>query len=279
MKPFANFSWDLRSCGLHGHATYRPTESELADRLSSDTPWGEAWRCLRCSDYVLGEPHATGPADEAPIVLRGKALKDAFVLRLLAIDKGLRGLTLLVVGIGIWRFQGQQVGLRQIVDEYLPLLQPLADKLGVHLTDGSFYHWIQMALDAKQTTIQLVAAGVTVYALLQLLEATGLWLMKRWGEYVAVVGTSLFLPLEIYELVEKITVLRVLAFLVNAFLVFYLVWTKRLLGARGGGTAYEAERHETSLLEVERMAASAPRPSVAGDPSSTTGEETPARRR
>src|SRR5664280_1986207 len=63
--------WELRACARHGHATYAPTEPALAGRLSGTTGVGEVWRCLRCSDFVLGPPHARGPADEAPLALRG----------------------------------------------------------------------------------------------------------------------------------------------------------------------------------------------------------------
>jgi uncharacterized membrane protein (DUF2068 family) len=79
--------------------------------------------------------------------------------------------------------------------------------------------------------------------------------MKRWGEYVAVVGTAVFIPLEIYELVERVTWLRVVAFAFNVFAVVYILWTKRLFGFRGGRAAFEAERHSQSLLEVESAAA------------------------
>ena len=79
--------------------------------------------------------------------------------------------------------------------------------------------------------------------------------MKRWGEYVAVVGTAVFIPLEIYELLERVTWLRVVAFAFNVFAVVYLLWTKRLFGFRGGRAAFEAERHSQSLLEVEQAAA------------------------
>ena len=48
----------------------------------------------------------------------------------------------------------------------------------------------------------MVAVGVLAYGVLELVEAVGLWLMKRWGEYVAVVGTAIFIPLEVYEIVE-----------------------------------------------------------------------------
>ena len=47
--------WGLVSCGLRGHITYRPDESEYADRLRATTVAGEAWRCLRCGERWRGE--------------------------------------------------------------------------------------------------------------------------------------------------------------------------------------------------------------------------------
>ncbi len=255
-RPFAQWSWDLRSCGRQGHATYLVDEPELAERLSTTTPWGTAWRCLRCGDYVVGKPEGSGPADDAPIVLRGAALRDAFVLRLLAVDKLLRGVVILAAALAIWRFNGQRAWLEQTFQTYLPLFAPLADHLGIHLEDVTFVHWIELALAARASTILGVAAAVATYGSLEVVEGAGLWLMKRWGEYVAVVGTAVFLPLEIYEIVEKLTVLRVAALVINIFLVGYLIWTKRLFGARGGVRAHHAALHTVSLLEVERAAVS-----------------------
>ena len=69
--------WDLRTCARKGHVTYAPDEEQLRAKLTATTPLGEAWRCLRCGSYVLGEPHGHGPADEAPTLLRGRALRSA----------------------------------------------------------------------------------------------------------------------------------------------------------------------------------------------------------
>jgi uncharacterized membrane protein (DUF2068 family) len=99
-----------------------------------------------------------------------------------------------------------------------------------------------------------LSIGVAAYGALELLEAVGLWLMRRWGEYVAAVGTAIFLPLEIRELLDRVTVLRVGAFLINAGAVAYLLYTKRLFGIRGGHAAFQAERHSDSLLEIEQAA-------------------------
>ena len=254
-----HFDWSLRSCGARGHVTYRPDEAALAERLRADTAAGEAWRCLRCEDFVPGRPHGAGPADNAPLVLRGDALKDALILRILAVERLGRGVLLLALAYGIYRFDGARNSLVMVFQQYLPLLRPIGARLGLDLEDTGPVKLIEEALKARHSTLLLVAAGVLAYGALQLVEGTGLWLMRRWGEYVAMVGTSLFIPLEVYELVHTVTWLKVAALLLNLFAVVYLLWTKRLFGLRGGKEAFEAERHGQSLLEVERAALDGPR--------------------
>ena len=253
-RPFPHFSWDLRACGRHGHTTYAPEEPELSERLHVQTAGGEAWRCLRCGDFVPGPPAATGPADDAPIVLRGRALRDAFVLRLLAVERAVRGLLLLVLAYALHRFSGAQGSLQKVFEQDLPLLKPLADKFGVDLETSGPVKLIREAFGVSPHTLFLLSLGVTAYGALELLEAVGLWLIRRWGEYVATVGTAIFLPLEIRELLDRVTFLRAGAFMINIGAVVYLLYTKRLFGIRGGRAAFEAERHSESLLEVEAAA-------------------------
>jgi uncharacterized membrane protein (DUF2068 family) len=106
----------------------------------------------------------------------------------------------------------------------------------------------------KSSTLVWFALGLLAYALIELVEAVGLWLLQRWGEYFAVVATSCGLPLELYELTERITVVRVGALVINVGLVVYLLVSKRLFGIRGGKEAYEARRRGESLIEVEQAA-------------------------
>lgn len=258
LSPFRAFDWNLRSCGLHGHVTFRPLDPDLAARLRADTVAGEAWRCLRCGTFVVGPPAGVGAADEAPIVLTGNALKDAAILRFLAVERAVRGLLLVALGYGLYRFDGSRDALRRTFDEYLPLLRPVADKLGVDLEETGPVRLIEKALSLHHSTLVWVTLGVFAYAVLQLTEAVGLWLLKRWGEYVAVVGTSAFIPIEVYELVDGFTWLKLAALVVNVAAVVYLVWSKRLFGLRGGHAAFEAERHSVSLLEVEQAAQRVP---------------------
>ncbi|MHB1473203.1 MAG: DUF2127 domain-containing protein [Dermatophilaceae bacterium] len=253
-RPLKNFDWSSRACGLHGHATYAPTEPALAARLQATTPSGHAWRCLRCGAYVLGPPRGSGHADDAPIVLRGRALRDTFVLRILALDHGFRGLLLLALAYGVWRFDGSRDALKQVFNSSLPALEPLAERFGVELETTGPVHLIEQAFTARHSTLVLVAVGVLAYGALELVEGTGLWFKKRWGEYVAVVATTFFVPLEILEVLAKVTWLRVGALVINLFAIAYLLWTKRLFGFRGGHAAFDAERHNDSLLEVEQSA-------------------------
>jgi uncharacterized membrane protein (DUF2068 family) len=243
--------WDLRTCARKGHVTYAVDEPDFRAKIEAQTPLGEAWRCLRCGAYVLGEVDGRGPAADAPVLLRGPALRSAFILRLLAIERWIRGTIIVLLGIAVLRFKSTEVNLKTLFDRDLGTLQPFFNQINFNVSDSGIIRAIQHSLDAKQSTLGLISAGLLVYGGLQLIEGIGLWSLKRWGEYVAVVGTTLFIPLEVYEVTEKVTWLRVAALLVNLAAVVYLIWSKRLFGVRGGAKAHEASQHAASLLEVE----------------------------
>ncbi|WP_432824953.1 DUF2127 domain-containing protein [Dactylosporangium sp. CA-092794] len=246
--------WNLRTCARRGHVTYAPTEDEFREKLHARTPVGAAWRCLRCGDFVIGEPNRTGPAQSAPIVLRGRALRDALILRLLSLERFIKGLLCLAAAYGVFHFRTHRDGVERAFNEDLPLLRPFMDKVGWRFEDSAMIHTIRTVIEAESSTLLYVAAGLALYGTLQLIEGAGLWLLKRWGEYFAVVATSLGLPIEIYEITEKMTFTRVGALVINIVAVLYILLSKRLFGLRGGHAAYEAERHETSFLEVELAA-------------------------
>ncbi len=255
--------------------TYAPTEDELRSRLHTHTPVGEAWRCLRCGDFVLGPPRASGPAEHAPIVLRGRALRDATILRLLAVERFSKGLLVLLAAYGVYRFRAGHDAVQRAFHEDLPLLKPLADKIGWDLEKSSIVHTIRTVVEARSNTLLWLAVGLIVYGGLQLTEGVGLWLLKRWGEYFAIVATSLFIPIEVYELTERVTWFRVGALIINLAAVAYILLSKRLFGLRGGHAAYEAERHETSLLEVEEAALESKVPPRLRNPRQPAGVGTP----
>lgn len=249
--------WNLKSCSRKGHVTYAPDEPAYRAKLEASTPLGDAWRCLRCGTYVLGDPHGTGPADDAPVLLRGKALRSAFILRALAIERWGRGVIIALLGIGVFRLKTTQISLQQLFDRDLTSLKPFFDQIHFNVRDSSTVNSIEKVLNAKPSTLNLIAAGLLLYGALQIVEGIGLWSLKRWGEYVAVVGTTLFIPLEIYEIADRATWLKITVFVINVVAVLYLLLSKRLFGVRGGHRAYEESLHEVSLLEVQEAAETA----------------------
>lgn len=242
--------WELVTCALAGHVTYAPEEQALADRLSGTTGLGEVWRCLRCGEFIMGAPHGRGHAEDAPMIMRGKALRQAIIIRALAVERLFRAVVIVLAAYAVWTFRGARGSIQATLDRDLPIFRAA----GFKVDQMTVVHELEKALAAKPSTLALLTLMLTAYALIEVLEAVGLWLLKRWGEYFAVIATAVFLPLEIYDLAKGITMTRLVTFSINILAVIYLLASKRLFGLRGGREAYDEERRGEQLLDVERAA-------------------------
>ena len=270
--------WSLYGCARKGHLTYAPDEPELRDRLMAQTAGGTAWRCLRCGAFVTDGQHGSGPAAVAPLVRRGKELRSELILRVFAVERFLRFLVIGVAAYGVWRFKYDRAGLLRMYDNALPAIRTLYQDLGFDVNHSRLLRLINESFAFNSRWLTLIAIGLAVYALIELVEGIGLWLGQRWGEYFAMVATSIFLPWEVWELARgHITWLKVAALVINLLLVIYLAWTKRLFGIRGGKTAYEAGLRSESVIEVEQaaLAAASPGQPGHGKPASTAGQPEP----
>jgi uncharacterized membrane protein (DUF2068 family) len=78
-------------------------------------------------------------------------------------------------------------------------------------------------LSVDPRTLRAIGAGTFVYRAVFLTEGTGLMLRTRWAEYLTAIATGSFLPLEFYELVERVRVARALLVSANVVIVLYLV--------------------------------------------------------
>jgi len=66
------------------------------------------------------------------------------------------------------------------------------------------------------------------YAALFLVEGTGLYYELRWAEYLTIVATASFVPLEIYELIKQPDTLKLAILIVNlAIIVFLVIITRK----------------------------------------------------
>ena len=139
-------------------------------------------------------------------------------LMLIVVLKIVKALMLVVVAIGAIGFIHGDLAdtvyrwIRGLnLDTENPFLQSLPSKLG-SLTPGK---------------LTLVSIGSFFYAGLFFTEGIGLFFQKRWAEYFTVIITASFIPFEIYHLVKKFDVLKVLLLLANVAILIYLIWRLR----------------------------------------------------
>jgi uncharacterized membrane protein (DUF2068 family) len=135
-------------------------------------------------------------------------------LAVIAAFKVVKGLLLLLVGLGL---------LQLMHAEIATLFSLLIEALHLN-ADSRIIHALVLKVDALQPHSVLVAGLVSLgYAGLLLLEGIGLWLERSWAAYLTVISTSLLLPFELYEVIDRVTIFRVGVLILNLVIVLYLV--------------------------------------------------------
>lgn len=260
--------YELLGCGLRGHVLVGTDAAQVRDAdapLVREPGDGLRWhRCLRCDAWVaLRPPQHPGRAfppepSEVELPERGKMLRDRFVLRLIAVDRLVHFVVLGALAGGIFAFAHERSHLTSGYHRFLDALQnglggpsgPIA---------GGVVRGLDMAFGVNSRTLLLIGAAVAAYAVLEGVEAVGLWYARRWAEYLTFTATALLLLPEIYELTERISPTKIVTMVVNIAVIAYLLVAKRLFGVRGGGKAEAAEReHDMGWQALERVLPGAP---------------------
>jgi uncharacterized membrane protein (DUF2068 family) len=253
--------YELLGCGLHGHellgtdaASLRP-EDDLFARDTDSLRW---YRCLRCDSWVALAPPSQPtvkfppPRDKVVLPLRGRPLRKRYALRLIAVDRMLHFLVLSALAAAVLLFADHRAALNA---DFTRILQNLQGGLGGPVNNSSHgvVHDLRRLFAVSITNLYLVGAAAAVYAAMEGVEAVGLWLGRRWAEYLTFVATVVFVPYEVYELTKSISVLKILTLVINLAIVIYLLISKRLFGLRGGWPAERAERDaDTGWKAIER---------------------------
>ena len=135
-------------------------------------------------------------------------------LALIAVFKLVKGALLLLVGVGL---------LKLMHAEIATLFSRLIEALHLN-ADSRIIHALALKVDALQPHSVLVVALVSLgYAGMLLLEGVGLWLERSWAAYLTVISTSLLLPFELYEVIDRVSIVRVGVLLLNLVIVLYLL--------------------------------------------------------
>lgn len=259
--------YELLVCGISGHELIGTDAGEVrdSDRLVVREQDGLRWyRCVRCDSWLPLEPPRSPARRHVPargeveLPLRGKALRDKIVLRVIAVDRALHFVVLAALAVAVFLIASHQHQLR--TDFYRVMTDIQGGVGGGPLQTG--HHGLIGRLDElfslKRGTLRLIGVGLAVLAVLEGAEAVGLWYQKRWAEYLTFLVTTALIPLEVYELTAYVSWFKVMALVVNLAIVVYLLVAKRLFGIRGGYARELAERErDVGWAALERSAPSA----------------------
>ena len=134
-------------------------------------------------------------------------------LRFIAVFKLAKGLILVAVGLGAIKLLHKDVS--ELAANWVAAIRVDPDNRLIH----GLIAKLGLMNDRK---LEELSIGSFFYAALLLTEGIGLWLKRRWAEYFTIITTCSLIPLELYEIVNRVTITRAVLLLLNAAIVWYL---------------------------------------------------------
>jgi uncharacterized membrane protein (DUF2068 family) len=237
-------------CAIKGHVT--PAGS-VAMVGPEDAGFGidvhPTWRicrCARCDSWIgvrlptVAERDRLPPLGEIDLPRRGKPLRQAVILRLIALDRGIHSVVFAIIAVLAFLLRSRLAGVQSSVRNYLETLAKAESQTGRANSHGIVAKEGTRILHLHSGTLEVLIITAVIYAVIEGAEAVGLWYEKRWAEYLTAVATVGFIPFEIRELGKRVTALRVAALVVNVAILIYLIYAKHLFGVGRARAASEA---------------------------------------
>ena len=136
-------------------------------------------------------------------------------LRPIALFEALKGAVVLIAGFGLLSFLGRDN-------------EEFAEQIIRHLQLNPAKHYPQIFITAmsqlSDSHVLALAGFAALYSIVRFVEAYGLWHERRWAEWLAALSGGIYIPIEVYELIHRITWVRVSALALNLVVVAYMVW-------------------------------------------------------
>ena len=136
------------------------------------------------------------------------------LLRLIAFFKLAKAALLVAVGLG---------ALRLVHTDLAALAQRGVESLAMSPARRAAQQLIALVSGLSPRGLEVIAIGAFLYAGLYLVEGIGLWLARRWAEYLVVCSTLLFVPFEVYALARRASLPRAAALILNLVVATYLI--------------------------------------------------------
>jgi uncharacterized membrane protein (DUF2068 family) len=134
-------------------------------------------------------------------------------LFLIGLFKLFKGISLLIAGFGLLKLMHRDVA--EVARRWIEVLRVDPDNRFIH---GA----LVKVFNVTPKQLKELSAGTFLYSAIFLTEGSGLLARKHWAEYMTLISTGLFIPLEIYEIYRHLTLLKVVVTLINVLIVWYL---------------------------------------------------------
>jgi uncharacterized membrane protein (DUF2068 family) len=159
--------------------------------------------------YVIGSAH---PCTVMPAATEPTPAKSNLALVAIGVFKLVKCVSLFALGVALVHWRGQDLGVAaSLWLNDLWVGRSFVDKIVLKLS----------SLDGR--TIDEIAVGSFMYAVLLLVEGIGLCRRKRWAEFLTVGITASLLPFELYELTRRLTLTRAIIMAANLGILWYLI--------------------------------------------------------
>jgi uncharacterized membrane protein (DUF2068 family) len=137
------------------------------------------------------------------------------MLRTIAVYKLLKVIVLLLAAYGELRLHDASLSAK--------LLSWLAGRPS-GLEHDVVKHGLQWFSGLSESRIRALRVVTLCYAALFAVEGVGLWMRRRWAEWLTTIITASLMPLEAWELFHRPTVGAALVLVANGLIVGYLYW-------------------------------------------------------
>jgi uncharacterized membrane protein (DUF2068 family) len=154
----------------------------------------------------------------------GDPPRTRLVLRLIAVERALRGLLLVAAGTYL---------LFHLSTDFGHLAERIMRSVELDPHQHFLHRIVTRLHRLRSHDLRIIGVAAIGYGALELVEGVGLWLDQLWAEYLTVIATSLLIPFELYELSIRPTPWKAGGILVNMLIVTYLVVAlrRRLAGS------------------------------------------------
>ena len=126
------------------------------------------------------------------------------------------GQALLFIAIGVG-------ALRLLHKDLEDVLTTLIDHLRFNPESKLVNVILENAANVNDHMLRRISEVFFIYAALSLVEGIGLYLERVWAEYVTLIITASFLPLELFEVVRRLTWVRSGLLVINTMVLLYLL--------------------------------------------------------